>query len=103
MQRWLSESNAAFYLNMVTRQLKLLRLEGGGPRHYTLPDGDIRYNSNDLDAWMEQFAGGTVYVTDRTNVVPFPGIKVRRIRRKLKPQLIPGKRGPGRPRKEDYL
>jgi hypothetical protein len=103
MERWLEESMAAFYLNMETRQLRQLREDGGGPRCYTLPDGDFRYNTGDLDNWVMYAAGDMLRIEDNTNVVAFPGVKLRRRRRKLKSRLIPGKRGPGRPRKEDYL
>jgi hypothetical protein len=55
-----------------------LRQRGRGPRWITLPTGDIRYTVEELDAWSRS-CGLTIRVTDKTNLVAFPGVRIRTV------------------------
>lgn len=55
MERWLNTRQAADYLTLSTHYLMELRRSGGGPAYVvTGKRRGIRYNVEDLDAWMSE-------------------------------------------------
>jgi predicted DNA-binding transcriptional regulator AlpA len=53
--RYLTSDEAAEYLGVSRKLLELRRTTGGGPRFIKLsptPNGAVRYDREDLDAWM---------------------------------------------------
>ena len=87
MYGFMDEREAARFLGLLSTDLKRLRERGGGPRYITLPTGAIRYQPDDLEAWATS-TERTVRVADQSNILPFPGITVQLIRKRL-----PRKRG----------
>jgi hypothetical protein len=83
MGPFLDEWQAADYLGIDSDRFDELRREGTGPKGHVHPSGDVVYRREDLDNWATQ-GKAIVTVRDRTNVMAFPGVKVRVERRKLR-------------------
>lgn len=87
-----NQKEAADWLGMSMYELRRLRMEGGGPRYVTLPNGEIKYMVEALHAWafgepetdssvLHVYAGGS-------KVIPFPGSGVK-VRKHLPPDDRP--------------
>ncbi len=79
------ERVAADFLSIGIRELRKLRHQGKGPREVTLPNGDIRYRIEDLQAWALGGSNRVLHIYGGADVVPFPGSGVR-VRKRLPPQ-----------------
>lgn len=79
------ERVAADFLSIGIRELRKLQRQGKGPRWVTLPNGQVRYRMEDLQAWALGGSNRVLHVYGGADVVPFPGSGVR-VRRRLPPQ-----------------
>lgn len=50
--KWITEKNAADYLDVHPLTLRKMRLAGKGPRHHVIGAGSIRYTPADLDSYV---------------------------------------------------
>jgi len=71
-----SEADAADYLRLSTRKLRDMRQRGRGPKWFRLPNGDVRYTIEGLDAWAHS-SSTTVRAVHTENLLAFPGVKIR--------------------------
>jgi len=52
-KRYYSSTEAAQYLGLSRSHMSNMRLKGNGPNYYKLESGGIRYDRDDLDAWVK--------------------------------------------------
>ena len=50
--KWMTTNEAAAYLKMAVITLQKYRQDNTGPRYYKTEEGTIRYNADDLDAYL---------------------------------------------------
>lgn len=95
---FISERDAAHYLGLAEGRLRHMRKRGIGPKFYLLPNGEVRYQPNDIEQWVLDDGRITeVEIENRHNVIPFPNVKLRKKRVKLQREKL---RRPGRKSQE---
>ena len=81
---FISEGDAADYLGLPEGRLRHMRKRGIGPKFYLLPNGEVRYQPNDIEQWvLDDRRIVDVEVESRHNVVAFPTVRLKKKREKL--------------------
>ena len=77
--RWtlMDEIAAAQWLRLTVKKLRDLRARGRGPQWFTLPTGEIRYTVEGLSSWAQLGCTTSLSVSDKSNLVAFPGVRIR--------------------------